>query len=136
MPCLTLRVGADELTVRAASSETGGAIFAAEVRMPPGGGPPRMHRHAPSEVYYVLEGEFTFHLDDEARVAGPGEVVPIAGGLAHTIRNHADAPARALVVYSPGEQMEHFAHAAAALVDPGIDDVLALAARHGIELLP
>ena len=30
--------------------------------MPPGGGPPLLHRHAPSEIYHVLDGEFTFYV--------------------------------------------------------------------------
>ena len=54
-------LGTDELTVLATSVETGGALFAAEIRMPPGGGPPVMHRHEPGEVYYVIEGEFIFY---------------------------------------------------------------------------
>ena len=29
-----------------------------------------MHRHEPGEVYYVIEGEFTFHLGLGARPAG------------------------------------------------------------------
>src|SRR5262249_2540660 len=53
-----LRLGLDEITVLATCAQTAGALFAVEVRMPPGGGPPVMHRHAPGEVYYVLEGEF------------------------------------------------------------------------------
>ena len=45
--------------------------------------------------------------------------------------------ATALSVHAPGAAMEAFAHAAAALAAegaPGLDDVLALAARHGIEV--
>jgi quercetin dioxygenase-like cupin family protein len=56
-----MMLGTDELTVLATSGETGGALFAVEIRMPPGGGPPVMHRHEPGEVYYVIEGEFIFY---------------------------------------------------------------------------
>ncbi len=137
-----LTVGTDELTVRVRSGETGGALLAAEVRMAPGGGPPVMHRHPPSELYHVLEGEFAFHVADakgavERIVAGPDAVVPIAGGVPHTIRNESPAPATALVVWAPGEAMERFTRAAAALAAQGpaaMDEVLALAARHGIEV--
>ena len=55
-------MGSDELVVVSSCAQTGGAIFAALVRMPPGGGPPVMHRHAPGEIYHVLEGEFTFYV--------------------------------------------------------------------------
>ena len=129
-----MRVGSDELSVRVSSTETGGAIFAAEVTMAPGGGPPLLHRHDPSEIYHVLDGEFTFYVEGaERRTAVAGNVVPIAGGLAHTIRNESSAPATALVVYAPGEQMERFVHAAAEL--SSMDEALALAERHGITML-
>src|SRR3954451_20895729 len=88
-----MRVGSDDITIRTTSAETAGALFAAEVRMDPGGGPPFLHRHAPGELYHVLDGEFTFYVaqEDEGRVerrtAATGDVVPIAGGRSHTIRN-------------------------------------------------
>ncbi len=133
-----MRLGTDQLTVRASCADTNGAIFAAEVTMPPGGGPPLMHRHAPSEIYHVLDGEFTFYVADESEAvarstATAGAVVPIAGGRAHTIRNESDADATALVFYAPGEPMERFALAAADVTT--IDDVLALAESHGIAML-
>ncbi len=133
-------LGADEMTVLATSEDTNGALFAHEVRMHPGGGPPMMHRHDPGEIYLVQEGEFTFYVGDEGRrvTARAGDVVPLAGGTPHTIRNESDADAVAIVVHAPGEPMEHFSRAAADLAaagEPSIDDVLALAEQHGIEML-
>ncbi|HEU5266186.1 MAG TPA: cupin domain-containing protein [Jatrophihabitans sp.] len=138
-----LTLGTDEITVLASSAQTGGALFAVEIRMPPGGGPPVMHRHAPGEVYYVLEGEFTFYVGDPAGpvrrfTATAGDTVPLAGGTAHTIRNEAATDAVAFVVHAPGEPMEGFARAGAALAAAGeatMDAVLAVAAENGIELL-
>src|SRR5687768_5362742 len=76
-----LKVGYDEMKVLASTADNGGALFALEMRMAPGGGPPVMHRHASGEVYYVIEGEFTFHLglgDDARRVtARAGDTVPL-----------------------------------------------------------
>ena len=110
--------------------------------MPPGGGPPVMHRHAPGEVYLVRSGEFTFYLGDEepARriTAGAGDVVPMAGGIPHTVRNESDEDAVAFVVHAPGGPMEGFSRAAAAIAEdaePTMDAVLAIAGEHGIELL-
>src|SRR5215475_11264945 len=138
-----LRLGTDEVVVHATSAQTGGALFAVEIRMPPGGGPPVLHRHDPGEVYFVLRGEFAFYAEDPAGsgrrwTAGAGAVVPLAGGTPHTIRNESGADAAAFVVYAPGAPMEGFMRAAAALADggnPGMDAVLAIAAQHGIELL-
>ena len=137
-----LRLGTDEITVLATTEQTRGALFAVEVRMPPGGGPPVMHRHDPGEVYYVLSGEFTFYVGDASGVrrvtARAGDVVPLAGGTPHTVRNESAADAVAFVVHTPGAPMEGFSRAAAALAasgEPSMDAVLGIAEQHGIELL-
>lgn len=137
-----LRLGNDEIRILATCAQTGGALFAVEVRMPPGGGPPVMHRHDPGEIYYVREGEFTFYVADESgcrRVtAAAGDVVPLAGGTPHTVRNESAADAVAFMVHAPGAPMEGFSRAVAALAadgDPSMDAVLGIAAQHGIELL-
>ncbi|MEV0354944.1 cupin domain-containing protein [Nocardia sp. NPDC050697] len=136
------QLGADHITVLATCAQTRGHLFAVEIRMPPGGGPPVLHRHEPSEVYYVLEGEFAFYIGGADGVtrhrAGPGATVPLAGGTPHTIRNETDSDAVAFVVHTPGATMENFSRAAAALAadgPPAMEQVLALAQRHGIELL-
>jgi len=137
-----LRVGADELTIRVTSAETGGALMAADVQMPAGGGPPVLHRHAPAEVYRVTAGVLTIYLEDDhgevERIVTPaGAVVHIPGGREHTIRNESDSAAEANVTFVPGEALERFARAAAASAadgPPRIEDVLALAERHGIEM--
>lgn len=137
------RLGTDELVVLATGDQTSGAIFAVEITMPPGGGPPVMHRHAPSEIYYVLEGEFAFYVGDhDGRVrratAGAGEAIPLDGGTPHAVRNETEADAVALVVHSPAAVMEGFSRAAAAqaaIAPPTMEQVLELAAAHGVELL-
>jgi len=117
-----LQVGSDRIRFHVTAAQTAGALVAAEVRMPPGGGPPVLHVE-----------------DDDAEVgrltAGPGSVVPIAGGRAHTIRNETGDEALAYVVYAPGAPMEAFVRAAATLpAPPSMDAVLDLAQRHGIEM--
>ena len=138
--------GDDEVVVLATCAQTGGALFAVQVRMTPGGGPPVMHRHVPGEVYHVLEGEFAFYIGDERDgsgavrrfTAGAGDVVPLAGSVPHMIRNESGADAVAFVVHAPGAPMEGFTRAAAALAADGaptMEAVLEVAAEHGIELL-
>jgi oxalate decarboxylase/phosphoglucose isomerase-like protein (cupin superfamily) len=135
-------VGRDEITIHVASAETNGVLLVGEVAMPPGGGPPALHRHAPTEVYLVDRGELAIYLEDETGAvqriaAAPKQVVHIPAGRAHTVRNESDAEAVAYVAFSPGAQMEAFLRAAgelAAFGPPDIQAVLALAARHGIEL--
>jgi hypothetical protein len=101
-----------------------------------------LHRHDPYELYRVERGELAFYLEDEhgavrRSVAGPGAVVSIRGGQEHTVRNESGADAEAFVVFSPGGQMERFARGAIALEtagEPGVEEILALACAHGIEI--
>ena len=133
-----LLVGMDEIVLLASSD----GLLAAEVRMPPGGGPPVLHRHDAEEVYRVEAGRFAIYREQpdgglERVDAGPGDVVHIGSRTPHTVRNEADAPARAYVVYSPGAPMEGFVRAAAALAadgPPALAAVLAVAERHGVEM--
>jgi len=137
-----LVVGGDEVVVRSPATATGGRVAVVEVRMAAGGGPPGLHRHEACEVYSVVEGELAFYVEGDdgevRRTAGAaGAVVPIAGGREHTIRNESAAAARASVVYSPGDGMEAFARAAAALAArgrPAMEEVVAIASAHGIEM--
>ena len=142
MPAHQLQVGSETIVLRATSADTNGALLALEVRMPPGGGPPLLHRHAPEELYRVEAGELTFYVEDGAgavrrTVAGAGDVVHLPGGRTHTVRNESEAEARAYVVFSPGAPMEAFVRAAAGLPaegSPSPGEVLALAERHGITM--
>jgi len=132
----TVSLGDETIVFRVTSDQSGGALLAFDVLMPAGGGPPMLHRHDAFELYRVDSGELAFYLaDDDGNVArtgaGPGSVVPIAGGREHTIRNESGAEARALVVFSPGVAMERFARAAGSARR---EDVPALAAAHGIEM--
>jgi mannose-6-phosphate isomerase-like protein (cupin superfamily) len=138
-----LTLGTDELVVLASCEHNGGDLFAVLLRMPPGGGPPVMHRHAPSEVYHVLEGELAFYVGladggvDRVPVRA-GQVMPLAGGTPHTIRNESDDVAVAFGVHAPGAAMEGFSRAAAELAragQPSMSAVLEIAEEHGIELL-
>ena len=136
----TLHVGDDLMEVRVSGAESGGAVLAYDVTLAPGGGPPHLHRHEAVEVVRVERGELTFYLADERGevdrcTAGPGEVVAVAANREHTIRNEAATAARAFAVLSPGDRMEHFARAAAALGTGATPDrVAALAAASGIEI--
>jgi mannose-6-phosphate isomerase-like protein (cupin superfamily) len=146
--CECLRLGADDVVVLMTSAQSGGDLFAIEITMPPGGGAPVMHRHEPSEIYFVQRGEFTIYTGEllpdggwtaaQRVTAAAGDVVPLAGNTPHTIRNESDTDAVAFVVHAPGTGFEGFVRAAAALAahgEPSMEEVLEVAARNGVELL-
>lgn len=141
-------LGTDEVLVLMTSAQSGGSLFAIQIRMPPGGGPPVMHRHEPSEIYFVQQGEFTIYTGElrpdatwtnvERITAAAGAVVPLAGNTPHTVRNESDSDAIAYVVHAPGTGFESFVRAAAALAaggTPNMHQLLDVAERHGIEML-
>ena len=137
-----IMLGPDETIVLASCEDTRGDLFAVEVRMQPGGGPPVMHRHEPSEIYFVKEGVFTMYVGEGADVrrlqAGPGDVVPLRGGTPHTVRNESTELAVARVVHTPGQPMETFCRTVAAMAadgPPEMEAVLEVASRSGIEML-
>jgi quercetin dioxygenase-like cupin family protein len=126
-----IRLGHDDVTIRVDGKQSGDTMLAVEVTIPPGGGPPAMHRHPSGELYRVERGELVLYVGDDRIRATKGAVVHIPGGVAHTVRNETQADADAFVVFTPGTEMEGFMRAVAAA--PG-GDVMAMAAAHGIEL--
>lgn len=135
-----LRVGSDELLFHVTSDATHGTLLAVEVRLPAGGGPPALHRHAPEEIYRLERGQLAIYLEgDDGDVrrfeADPGDVIHIPANRSHTVRNESGAEAVAYVIFTPGATMERFLRAAGALAaegQPRAEDVIALAEEHGI----
>jgi quercetin dioxygenase-like cupin family protein len=87
--------------------ETGGAYFAMEAYVPPGGGPPpHIHRNE-DETFYVVEGSCEFLLGEETVAAGPGDFVSVPRGSVHRFVNNGDAAARLILTFTPAG-IEHF----------------------------
>src|SRR3954466_2114824 len=81
------------------SAHPGGIV---EIPVPAGWPGPPLHHHAFDEAFYVLEGELTFQLGDELATAGPGSLTFAASGSHPTLANRGTAPARYLLVCTPG----------------------------------
>ena len=78
------------------------ALGAVEVTVPAGWAGPPLHHHAFAEAFYVLAGDLTFLLGDERMTRGASSFVHVPGGAIHTLANHSDAPARYLLLCTPG----------------------------------
>jgi mannose-6-phosphate isomerase-like protein (cupin superfamily) len=126
-------------TYKVHHAETGGRFCLFEQAVPPGYAVP-LHRHEhEDEAMYVLEGEIAFDGEDGAHRLGPGGFVFLPRGRFHTFRNAGSAPARALVINTPGDQLERmFASFVAAGRGgaPSPETLTAIAARHGVEIAP
>jgi quercetin dioxygenase-like cupin family protein len=90
-----------------------------------GGIPPRtiitLHSHASPEVFYVLEGVMeVFQQDGDAsgwQTATIGDVVTIAGGVKHALRNLGDTAVTSILVGDG--QLERFFNELAVPLGPG-----------------
>lgn len=51
------------------------------------------------EATLVVEGEIEAVLDGETRTLGPGDLLLAPAGVAHTITNQSDKPAKVLAIY-------------------------------------
>lgn len=107
------------VTVKAPGPDSAPAS-AVEIWEREGSGPPR-HVHAEhDELWYVLEGRFTFALGTREFQAGPGEFVVGPRGVPHTFRAET-ARSRLLTIHTPGGFERFFVRAgmpATALVPP------------------
>ena len=76
-----------------------------EARRP--GARPHFHKTF-SESFYVLEGEITLLDGEEWMTAGEGDFLYVPSHRPHAFRNDNDAPARMLILFSPGIAREDF----------------------------
>jgi mannose-6-phosphate isomerase-like protein (cupin superfamily) len=93
--------------------QTGDAISVIENIVPARWDGPPLHHHAFDETFYVLDGELTFQVGDDLLTAGPGALALAPGGVAHTLANLGDTPARYLLLCTPAGFEGYFARLAA-----------------------
>ena len=91
----------DHYTFLVTGEESGGAYFAMEALVPPGGGPPLHIHRREDETFYLLEGAIEFRLGDEAIMAGPGDFVNVPRGTVHNFRNTGSETARMVLTFTP-----------------------------------
>ena len=125
--------------------ETGGAYFAMEALVPPGGGPPpHLHRDE-DETFYVLEGRIDFRLGEERVTAGAGDFVNVPRGRVHNFHNAGEEAARLILTFTPAGIERFFEETLERALDPtqpppdNVDEVAAryaaAAPRHGLEFI-
>jgi quercetin dioxygenase-like cupin family protein len=130
-------------TVHLSGKDTEGRYSFVEHLIPPGARPP-MHLHGrEGQLWYVLEGELTVHLQGEIRRCRAGEWAYGPPGIAHTHEVTSKTPARVLEVNSPAGFEDFIAAAgepAGALKlppgEPDLSRAIAIAPAYGIDLMP
>jgi quercetin dioxygenase-like cupin family protein len=97
----------DHYTFLVTGAESGGAYFAMEALVPPGGGPPPHIHTREEETFYVLEGNVEFLLGEQAVAAGPGDFVNVPRGTVHRFQNTGTETARIILTFTPAG-IEHW----------------------------
>ena len=100
--------GAQLVTRKVSSDQTGGAYSLFEVTVGAGGGEAPHIQHREDECFYVLEGRFGFVVEGEQIEAGPGSLVYVPKGVLHAFENAGEATGRMLVSQTPGGVYEGF----------------------------
>ncbi|WP_367618662.1 cupin domain-containing protein [Paenibacillus andongensis] len=59
-------------------------------------------------MFYVLDGELEFFVDDSAVRLTRGDTIIVPIGVAHTFRNPTDTPARFLTTLTPYQYVHYF----------------------------
>ncbi len=84
------------------SEDTNGAYSVIVSTTPPGGGaPPHVHE-IEDELFYVLEGEFSFTCGEETFLAKKGAVVVLPKGKPHAFKNTGGTTGRMMNTITPG----------------------------------
>ncbi len=91
-----------QATIHVRSSDSGDAISVIEVRSDASFDGPPLHHHDFDEAFYVLDGELTFRLGNEVFTRRAGETAFAPRGSRHTLANLSGAPARYLLICTPG----------------------------------
>lgn len=92
----------ERITCKVESRTTGGAYSLIEIVCPPGVGPPLHVHHGEDEVFHILEGELLVQNGSEKVRAAAGGTLHLPKDQAHAYRNIGAAPARFLVLLTPG----------------------------------
>ena len=132
-----LNVFGHRLTVKVSSRDTGGDFAIMEDLTPPLSGPPLHIHHDQDETWYILEGNYRFHVDGREILAGPGDHVYAPRGSRHAFQNLGTEPARLIVTVVPGGLDLFFEEITANSQPGGAPDpakLVPIFERHGLTL--
>jgi quercetin dioxygenase-like cupin family protein len=97
-----LKLGPSGTVIKVAAEQTGGALYLGETTIPPGfAGPPKhIHEHM-FDMFWVLEGTLTLHLEGESLAAEAGTFACVPPQNPHTFSNDTEADVRFINIFTP-----------------------------------
>ncbi len=98
----TFPVGDSRITIKVRTEDTGDKYEIIESTLPPGfDSPPHVHQRM-EQVFYVLEGEVEFKLNEQAVRARTGALVRVPTGVSHAFSNPTRVWGKMLQVHTGG----------------------------------
>ena len=136
----------DEVTFLITGEETDGAVFMAELSIPPAGGPPPHIHHREDESFYIRQGTLAIRVGDRTVHASPGDFVHVPRGTVHSFKNTGNGFAKMLVTFTPAGMEKFFEEAfypagdrsagPPLLTEELLERILTAALKGGLEFLP
>lgn len=135
------------LTFHAFPAETGDKYTLVEIQTAPGAGAPPNHHAGEDESFFVLEGQFEFHVDGQQITAVAGDFVKIPDGAVHAFTCTGQNAGRLICINAPGKMHDtFFTQAGDAMPDgttqvpapdgpPDIPAIMAVAEMAGMTIL-
>jgi quercetin dioxygenase-like cupin family protein len=113
-------VTGERFTFTDTAASTGGELLAFDLALRPGGAVPIPHVHPiQTERFEVVDGQMTFRVGLRKVGAGPGDVVEVAPGVAHSFANAGETEARVRVEVRPALAMEEMLAEVVAMAQAG-----------------
>ncbi|MDX1945084.1 MAG: cupin domain-containing protein [Pirellulaceae bacterium] len=130
-------LGGDIVTLKVVGADMNGAYTLLETITPPGAGPPPHRHHREDETFYILAGQFEFHVGEQTIAAGPGDLLTAPLGTPHFFRNVGPSEGKLLILCRPAG-FEHFVADFSQVPPdkpPDIAQLVAIGQKHGIEFV-
>lgn len=127
-----------EIVGKIMSEQTNGDYAVIMSSTPPEGGPPpHVHQHE-DEVFYVLEGNYSFICGEKEIQASKGDLVHLPRGIPHSFRNIGNETGVLLNTITPGGFEKFFEEVDRLPKDQPLDraKVEEIAAKYALKFLP
>jgi len=132
------------MQLKVTGDDTGGSLCVVELTSFPHNGPPPHIHHREDESFYVIEGRFSFLLDNRTIEASSGSFCRVPKGTLHTYQNIGTKPGRALVILTPAGFEKFWVEIADLVVNPAgpsgppspesVARLMRLAPKYGLEV--
>ena len=114
--------------------ETGDLLDYFELVVPAGKGAPLHIHHKNDETLHVIDGEFTFQIDDKVSTAHPGTFLYIPRGVAHKFTNVGTSEGKLVGTFTPSGTFDFFDKLTKVSPDD-FDEIQEYSKKYGHEVL-